>query len=347
MLKLIAAVVVLASVLALSHVNAALLFRGQKQSADADPARFQQLPFDLQRAIDGVYFSKITYCTGAHIKTWQCGACPQFRGVTNVTVANDQEQDAQAFVGFVPPQQGLSNRDGQIVMGFRGTTDLLGWLVDLNFPAVEYGLYNCSQRGFGVCKVHEGLMHSTQKLLATMLPAMQRLVDEHPKADIFVTGHSMGAAQAEISWIQVKLGIKCDNCRKFMYSYGAPRVVNPALSSFMWSLSESDPNSGHYRASNLDDIITHIAPIVFDEFGLGNWIHVPREVFFHDPQGYGRQFRICKDNATHEDPTCGDSSIWYDMLSMRNHTRYLDLDLGCFLEGDADKKKQEKKKTNR
>ena len=283
--------------------------------------------FDLAQAVEGVYYSKISYCQAPHIASWTCGACPKFPGMVNVTVERDEDHDAQGYVGYNPQQN-------QIVVAFRGTVNLQGWIVDGDFfqtPYVSAGS-NCSG-----CLVHEGLFWAYQRLSSTLLPATQALATAYPNASILVTGHSMGAGLAGFAFPDVVRTVdavdallKLSSPRlKRLYNYGSPRLGNPAFVA--WLENTVAPRHEHFRCTNFGDPIVHLAPIVFDDFGLGDWLHAPREVFFENPFGNPANFRLCRGSVTTEDPTCADSTPIWDMLSFVNHTTYLNIGLGCFL----------------
>ena len=274
--------------------------------------------FHLSRAITGVYYSKAAYCDHTTLNDWSCSVCPHFPGVTNVSTHIDLGHQSQGFVAYNPT-------DNEIVYAFRGTVNLDGWIEDFDFFQTPYNATNCTG-----CKVHEGLWWGYNALAVHLLPKLQELVYAYPSADIFVTGHSMGAAQAGYAFLDVLQEIKGHTGKKRMYNFGCPRLGNPAFVA--WADQVLEPHQEHFRMTNFGDPVVHLPPIVFDEFGLGNWLHMPREVFFMNPfappQG---GYKICDGTVTHEDPTCADSTPWYDMIGFQNHTTYLDIGLGCFL----------------
>ena len=277
--------------------------------------------FDLQRAITGVYYSKVSYCPADQIGTWTCGACPKFAAMRNVTAHVDAGHDEQAYVGY-------NAAANEIVLAFRGTVNLQGWIADGDFFQTAYipmDGSNCTG-----CMVHEGLYWAYQRAASVLFPKLQALVNEHPTADIMVTGHSMGAATAGFAFPDVVLSIKGSRGVKRHYNYGSPRLGNPAFVAWLDRVVE--PHKEHFRCTNFGDPIVHLAPIFFDELGLGNWLHHTREVFWMNAFGDPSAYRVCNGNSTHEDPTCADSTPPWDMIGFRNHSTYLDIGLGCFLE---------------
>jgi predicted lipase len=281
--------------------------------------------YNLQRAINGVYFSKISYCSAQGIAGWTCQACPQFPNVTNVTSHHDADNDSQGYVAYNPDSN-------EIIYAFRGTIDLQGWIEDGDFFQLDYtttrsGCASCTVNCSG-CKVHEGLYWGYSTVARHLFPALQALVTAMPNADILVTGHSMGAAHSGYGYMDVVNNIQGHKGTVRLYNYGCPRLGNPAFVAFFEAVATSKE---HFRHTNFGDPVPHLPPIVFDEFGLGNWLHEPREVFHMNPWGNPAHYKICNGTITAEDPTCADSTPWYDMIGMQNHTTYLDIGLGCFL----------------
>ena len=275
--------------------------------------------FNLTNAVRGVYYSKVAYCSKDGIKAWSCGACPKFPSMTNVSVFIDEGQDAQAFVGY--------NADlHEIVLAFRGTVNLPGWIVDLDFFATNYTPNGADCAG---CLVHQGLYWGYQRVAEPLWPHLQALAAAYPTADIFVAGHSMGAGMAGFAYPDVVRTVKSQGTKR-LYNFGSPRIGNPAFVKWLETIVE--PHKEHYRSTNFGDPVVHMPPIIFDEFGLGNWLHIPREVFFTNPFVPPQtDFRVCNGSFTREDPTCADSTPIWDMLSFVNHTTYLNIGLGCFL----------------
>ena len=277
--------------------------------------------YDLDAAVRAVYYSKVSYCELRGIQAWTAAACAKFPRFQNVTAFRDEGHDGQGFVGYNPAHN-------ELVLAFRGTVNLDGWIVDGDFFQTPYEA--CEG-----CLVHEGLYWAYLRLSAKLLPALQRLVHQYPLADILVTGHSMGAGESGFAFPDVVRKITGSKGRKRLQNFGSPRLGNDKFSKWLDTVIE--PQHEHFRNTNLGDPIVHLPPIsITKDLGLGQWIHSPREVFRGPPHGGAfanpKYFKVCKGNATHEDPTCADSTPIWD-LSMRYHTTYLNIGLGCFLLG--------------
>jgi hypothetical protein len=274
--------------------------------------------YDLAKALDGVYYSKVAYCDADQIAAWNCPVCaPKFPGITIAKVAQVEDKSSTGYVAY----DSVKNR---IVVAFRGTVSFGGWLEDFDFIMTQYN----PESGCGSdCRVHEGLYWSYQLMMQQLLPTIQQLVIAHPTADIFISGHSMGAAQA--GFAQADLVARFANVSKgrvMMYSFGEPRLGNVHFVKWQQTvLRESES----FRVTNYGDPVVHLPPLIFDELDLGKWIHNPREVFYQNNFGSPADYKVCAGNYTYEDVTCADSTpLW--AMSFTKHTTYLDVGMGCF-----------------
>jgi predicted lipase len=87
------------------------------------------------------------------------------------------------------------------------------WIDDLKFFQTSFPL--CSD-----CKVHSGFYQTYLALEAQVLNITNQYKRDHPTAKVTVTGHSLGAALAELTVSKfISLGIPVSD----MYTYGTPR----------------------------------------------------------------------------------------------------------------------------
>ena len=97
----------------------------------------------------------------------------------------------------------------------------------------------------GVGWVHEGFRTEARKLLADVLG----WVNANPGRDIYVTGHSLGAAMA--LYITQELE-HAGHTRIQLMTFGQPRLGNH---SYVDSI-----RSAHWRFVNCNDLVTHVPP---------------------------------------------------------------------------------------
>lgn len=148
-----------------------------------------------------------------------------FRWVENI------ETDTQVFV---------AGKDEHLVVCFRGTSSGKDALVDLNFFKTEaYG---------GRGKVHRGF----NRALDSVWPQVQAAVDElGGKKKLFITGHSLGAALAQLAAHRFALnGYNVAH----VYVYGSPRSANKELKAAYNELLEDKT----FLHINHKDIVTTV-----------------------------------------------------------------------------------------
>ena len=126
----------------------------------------------------------ITYCSKQQLDAWKCQDCGRLKlfghyeaptkDSTQVVVVGDKAKNA-------------------IIVGFRGTlTTPEQWASDLKFALVNWPGKNCP----GGCTVHLGFNNVFGQIRDKTIEIIRKAVKEWPTADIFVTGHSLGAAIA-------------------------------------------------------------------------------------------------------------------------------------------------------
>ena len=281
-------------------------------------------PYDVDTAIRSLYYAKVAYCGAQQITQWDCGRlCSQkFPNVTDITVAQVEDDASTGYVFY-------NRARNEIVLGFRGTVNLIGWLVDFTFNQVSPDIAGCDQ-----CKVHAGFNTALHKLSATLYPALHKLARAHPSATVQVGGHSMGAALASLAYGPVLQQLRASGFagRVLSYTFGEPRVSNDAYVAWLWRLVEKDgASSGRYRVSNYCDPITRIPPRGFDELFHQQWLHAPREAMYKDPFAsfQSQALKMCNGTIKAEDESC----LTCPLLdrSMLSHTTYGGIGLGCFL----------------
>jgi hypothetical protein len=141
--------------------------------------------------------------------------CPRPAGQTLV----------QTFGNSGTSTQGLVARDDgrkQIVVAFRGTSDLIDLLTDVKFfllPLKASGVSNV-----GSATAHSGFMDAYNSVADNVFRIVGAQAQAHPDYSIVVTGHSLGGALASIA----SLGLKGKFPSKSLslYTFGQPRTGN-------------------------------------------------------------------------------------------------------------------------
>jgi hypothetical protein len=251
-------------------------------------------PSDEERAKIFLQFSKAAYCDEAGIADWSCAPC-QADPTFNATVFTDAKTKGQALVG-------LSQQGPAIVVAFRGSSNLLNWISDLDFPKhTEYP--KCDG-----CKVHDGFYKAWVALLPGVRAEVLRLHAAAPAAQLFFTGHSLGAALAVLAAAELHYseGLEVDA----VYTYGEPRVGNDAFHKFY-----SNGTHVSWRVTHNRDPVPKLPPKLF------GFEHIPTEVHYNEDSS---SFKIC--DGSGEDEGCSDGELSY---RVGDHTQYLATSTNC------------------
>jgi len=241
---------------------------------------------------DMLQYSAAAYCGESSIQSWSCGHCND-AGYLNVqSLLYDSGTNTFGYIGVQPAEE-------WIVVVFRGTepTSLANWITDLSF-AKTAPYPNCPG-----AQVHSGFLSAYNTISASMMSTVGALHNTFPSYQIYVSGHSLGAALSVLAAVDIsqQLGVSVN-----VYNYGDPRVGNQVFSDFF---ADTVPNM--WRVVNEADIVPHL-PLKAMGF-----YHAPTEVWYTDAQ-----YTVCRGG---EDPNCSNSQI---DLSIPDHVDYMGVLMG-------------------
>mmetsp|Transcript_13921 Transcript_13921/g.26095 ORF Transcript_13921/g.26095 Transcript_13921/m.26095 type:complete len:393 (-) Transcript_13921:715-1893(-) len=178
-----------------------------------------------------------------------------------------------------------------IITSFRGSSNVMNWLSDFNFPKTAY-----SRPGCNGCSVHTGFLNSYTSLADDVKGYLPTLRSQYPSARIVVTGHSLGGAQAVLGAIDTQL----DGNQVYLYTYGSPRVGETNFAGFLNRLV----NATNIRAVFINDPVPNAPPTDF------NFIHGGTEIHFYGCTSYLA------------DPAFADDSQDINLLASLDHMKY-------------------------
>lgn len=234
-----------------------------------------------------VLYSEMAYCD------FNSGVWPSYMKGFELT-ASWSKDDIVGFVGF-------NINDNNIYVVYRGTSNIKNWVDNL-----KIAFDDCPDNWNGApsgCKVHKGWFQDEQKVFNDIvLPEVKKLQEKYEFYNVVVTGHSLGAALATITSIDlIANGIK--NVQ--LFNFGSPRVGNKEFAEFASNYIPTIHRMTHHK-----DMVVHVP--------LDRYLHVQGE-WYEDPV---LELRECHG---YQDSECSDQ--WY-LTSISDHLLYLGVPLG-------------------
>lgn len=206
-----------------------------------------------------------------------------------------------------------------IVIAFRGTEDpyqLMDELLETLFvPSVD----------FLGGKVKSYWKRAFVVLWKDIEPRLNSLISAYPSYQVWVTGHSLGAAIASVAsaWIAYKRMVPRENI--ILYTFGMPRVGD-----YKYALQHDQLVNNSWRVVNFDDIVPH-APL-FTPGLPGGAYHHGQELFYTKPAlSIDSPHKECHGKPTDEDINCSRGLAITDLRqSLNHHLEYFGVRPGAF-----------------
>lgn len=253
-----------------------------------------------------IYYSSAAYCAVSkqtELANWKCKPCEK-SAVSMITVF--AQSTARGFIGYEAAKK-------RIVLAFSGTpgNSILTWAANINALPVNMNSI-CSG-----CTLHSGFYNGYLSVRSKFLAGLRTILAKYPNTPIFVTGHSLGGAQAVMAMADLaKMGYKLYHTH---HTYGAPRPGNEKFAAFVNGLG-----TNLYRLVNNADIVPHVPPMLSKALSgsLPRWSYRQpnTEVFISKSGG----FSTCK-VLDGEHPDCPRNNI---MTSVKDHLFYAGYDYG-------------------
>lgn len=203
--------------------------------------------------------------------------------------------DTEGFIGYLPS-------DNSIYVVFRGSVDIRNWITNLSVDKTNWKTYpDCD------CQVHEGFYDAEQAVFPAVLAEVKRLKGLHSTAAVKTTGHSLGAAMALLTGLDlIKNGINTQ-----MYNFGQPRVGTEKFSAYVKNVWPE-----HWRIVHHQDMVPHNP-------SSGELLH-----FWHTcTERYEDSAGMHECTNTCEDPKC--AAQWGPLqLNIEDHLKYMGVCMG-------------------
>ncbi|KAH6648469.1 Alpha/Beta hydrolase protein [Truncatella angustata] len=159
-------------------------------------------------------------------------------------------------------------RQGAIIVAFRGTYSITNTVVDLSTIPQEYVPYPSPEDGGDKppkepehkcdnCTVHMGFLASWKIAREDVLPILKPLVLRYPDYPVYLVGHSLGGAVAALAALEMKVILGWDNV--VITTFGEPRAGNGGFVRYLDAVfdlknNQTDPEDWAYRRlTHVDD----------------------------------------------------------------------------------------------
>jgi hypothetical protein len=264
-------------------------------SVAAIDGNFSLGAYDTNQGMKSVWLSAAADCGYENYLTHV------FKGPTEGFVVTkvifDSVDNTQGYVGYLPS-------DKSIYVVFRGTSGTKNWITDLNAFKTDYTSFpECD------CQVHKGFYNSEQRVIAGVIAEVKSLKKSHSDYAVKVTGHSLGAAHAQLASMDLmKAGITIAN----LYNFGQPRTGDQKYATF------ATKKLNIFRVTHNRDEVPHLPFTTKMEF-----YHLCTEI--HEDEAGA--LHTC--NNTCEDPSCADQYKFPSETNGDDHVIYLGLHMSC------------------
>lgn len=267
-------------------------------------------PYDPVVARRMLLHSDAAYCgddLGHGSTNWtndfSCDPCKSVDGsaVTIIGVAQGGGRDAFAYVA--------TTHDGDIIVSFRGSVLPKNYEDDQDAVLAPWKRADNTLVHRGFVRSYESIRDKVMGLVRKALAMATQGVSAQ-RNSLFVTGHSLGAAQSTIA--AVDLAGTFPSRRVVVYNFGDLRVGDKAfVTLYNASVAAS------FRVVHRYDEVPQIVPRLL-------YHHVPAEVWYRDDGLLN--YTVC--DGSGEDPSCQDS-VPYSRLGWRDHDFYLHHAMWC------------------
>lgn len=237
--------------------------------------------FDLELAKRYASVSSAMYCDDMTVVAdWSCVNCQDSK--FKVTPGKVKVLDAGLLNSSRVIVAGMDDKKS-CLLAFRGTDNWENWLQDLQYsPQLPSKYEHCEG-----CKVHGGFQDIWKSLRPQVTAALGQvgcpwLYNSKSPYNLYITGHSMGAAVAQLAMFTVD-ELKYNIVSSYLFE--APRVGNQAFKN---AFQVKFKNTPVFRITHHKDPVVHLPPMWV------GFIHAGEEVYFG---ANGTDYKICKDES--------------------------------------------------
>ena len=259
-------------------------------------------PYKELVAVQMLHFASATYCTAEAIEGWNCSQCAALPHLTHVHVVEDPSMQTLGYVGLDKAGLNKGQRQ-QIVVAFRGTVnaDIKNWISDFTITHIS------PWPSLPAVKVHQGFWNAWESLQPGIRAAVQEVLNVAPKAQVSLTGHSLGGAMAALCAFDLA---RAGTAIGRVITFGQPRVGNQHFAALYGSLG--------FRTWRLMHNRDPVPQLPFSRF---DYAHVGSAVWYNEANSL---HKVCTGG---EDPQCQQPFDLFNILPS-DHTKYLNMSTG-------------------
>jgi hypothetical protein len=203
-------------------------------------------------------------------------------------------------------QSGIIISNNDLSITFKGTDSLIDCYYDLYFIKRHIDLSNI--------EIHRGFFEQLMSIFDQLINNIKKLLLVNPFYNIYITGHSAGAAQGTI--FSYLLANMYPNKIIKLITFGGPKIGN-----FDWyNAFNACKNIIHYRITNNSDIITKIPNFKYYHVGTNikistNSIYIYKDTYCCED--------CCEDCCKNCD--CENNNQQCCLKTILNHVNYLNI----------------------
>lgn len=248
--------------------------------------------YDEIIGIHGVNLAEAAYSV-SNVNEWNCKTCDSSIILTNIV----ENHGVKAL-------QGYDTYTNCIFTSFRGSSNIENWIHNIQIKKVSP--YNNSD-----ILVSKGFYTDYMYVKSEILNNLSILERKYNNSNIFLTGHSLGAALSTL--LAFDIINELDNYKlKYLVTYGSPRVGNNYFSSNMNSYTYIS-----YRITHYYDSVPHLPT---ESMG---YQHISNEIWYNEENS---KYDICNDSL-YEDDTCSNVCAPINCTNT-DHLYYLNVSMG-------------------
>ncbi|KAL7750946.1 hypothetical protein RI367_003526 [Sorochytrium milnesiophthora] len=283
--------------------------KAQMEASDAPSDRAVWSGAPLELAKDMAIYSSIAYCRNLQsLASWTCAPLCSDPRVTGTRYVNVFVNDPTETKGYAA----VNDAKQAIIISFRGSQNIQNWFNNLDFirrsyPAAVPAVY---QSTASQISIHSGFWNTYNPVRQALSQTLSQLVGQYPSYTVIFTGHSLGAAVAELAAAEMTVTLNLPTSQVKLITLGAPRVGNSQYSGLLTALGiEID------RVVNENDIVPH---------ALGEWLGFEQTI--GEKYIHGGQVYVCEGE---EDSECSDSRVPFLSISAHLQAFGVPFKTGC------------------